>query len=334
MTSTDAAASSSEKAPVTNAPLRSTTSRGDWGESRQETVDVERARADFEEVIRTTSRGGRQQQQQQQSHKPSLLSRVTSRREKPSDEEDGEDDKKEVFDLRNFILSRQAQAEANGNSTQIKPVGVAWKDLAVYAPAGSGKGVFVKTLPVAIGNTAWRDPWTILQTLIPPLAKLGQPKDGQRASRPLIQGQLGLLRPSEMLLVLGRPGSGCTTTLRAITSNLAENVSHSGQLTYGGFGKDEIERKLRGEVIFIDEEDTHFPTLTVAQTLRFALRNKVPHKKVRPGNESRNEFIETLIDVLLKMVSWCIYAFYLRLYLLTKFASAVRHVARSRHDRR
>ncbi|KDN44707.1 hypothetical protein K437DRAFT_286057 [Tilletiaria anomala UBC 951] len=216
--------------------------------------------------------------------------------------EDRKDEKAEVFDLRNFILTRQAQAESEGKNTHHKPVGVAWRNLDVYAPPGTRGGVFVKTLPVAIGNTAWRDPLNILYFLISGLSKLRKSKPfGESAPTPILQGHMGILRPSEMLLVLGRPGSGCSTTLRALTSNLASNLSRTGSLTYGGFDQEEVARKMRGEVIFIDEEDTHFPTLTVAQTLRFALRTKVPHKKSRVDGESRSVFIETLIDVLLKM---------------------------------
>lgn len=48
------------------------------------------------------------------------------------------------------------------------------------------------------------------------------------------------------------------------------------------------------------EEDDHFATLSVAQTLRFALRTKVPNRQSR-GGLSRDEFIEQLVDVYLNM---------------------------------
>ncbi len=313
--------------------LAHTTSRGDWGEGRSEHVDVQRARADFDELCRATSReraaaasssqrrgetagasaasglrrvisrGGPKSQTEGSAQQPADVEAQQQSQEKPSGAND-DDEEEHGFDLGRFILARQQQNEKEGKASGQKPLGVAWKDLTVLAPPGSGGGSLVKTLPVAIANTAFRDPLTILSFLIPGFGKLlTSKKNGAAAPQPLIQGQLGILRPSEMLLVLGRPGSGCSTTLRAITSNLHDNVSLRGSLTYGGFEKEEVERKLRGEVIFVDEEDTHFPTLTVAQTLRFALRNKVPNKKARPGGESRGDFIETIIDVLLKMVS-------------------------------
>ena len=333
-----------------NHPTPASGSRGDWGESRLDHVDVDRARADFEEVVRSVSRTSQQQQQESTATVASTaaagtspnrtrtagLSKILSRGPNPSaveeetnekhgnnqqrdlaaagsvlesqavDEDEQEEDQRELFDLREFIMNRQAQAESEGKITHHKPVGVAWRNLSVYAPPGSGGGVFVKTLPQAILNTATRDPWAIATFLCPPLKKItlfGGKGNDTKQPMTLLHEHLGVLRPSEMLLVLGRPGSGCTTTLRALTGNLASNLTRSGDLTYGGFGLEEVARKLRGEVIFVDEDDLHFPTLTVAQTLRFALRTKVPHRKTRVAGEKRGEFIETLIDVLLKMVS-------------------------------
>jgi len=46
-------------------------------------------------------------------------------------------------------------------------------------------------------------------------------------------------------------------------------------------------------------DDTHFPTLTVGQTLDFALDVKVPKKRL-PG-ESKSQFKKDVINTLLKM---------------------------------
>ena len=58
-------------------------------------------------------------------------------------------------------------------------------------------------------------------------------------------------------------------------------------------------RQYRGEVVYNQEDDQHFPTLTVGQTLKFALKNKVPRK--RPNNETRASFVNSVTDVLLQM---------------------------------
>ncbi|KAJ1036135.1 hypothetical protein NDA18_000001 [Ustilago nuda] len=202
------------------------------------------------------------------------------------------------FDLGKWMLTRNAQAKEEGIDSG-KPVGMLWRDISITASGSGGGGIFVKTLPVAIANTACRDPIGVLTTLVPPLKKLFTPRNIPTTT--LLHNSSGILKPGEMLLVLGRPGSGCSTALRAITSKNHTNVSPSGKILYGGFSAHDINRKYRGEVVFVDEEDTHFPTLTVGQTLEFALRNKVPHRSRRLQAESRQQFIETCIDVMLKM---------------------------------
>ena len=76
-----------------------------------------------------------------------------------------------------------------------------------------------------------------------------------------------------MLLVLGRPGSGCSTFLQVITSSLPNSLTPdpASSISYGGLTPDEITHKLRGEVVYAGEDDLHYPHLTVSDTLKFAL---------------------------------------------------------------
>ncbi|SNX87363.1 related to ATP-binding multidrug cassette transport protein [Melanopsichium pennsylvanicum] len=282
------------------------TSSGTWGEpERGEHVNVNQAKHDFQlarESSRTSAhaisrlRGGsiigRALSGDDHSKRQSKIN------ENHPDLEPALSDNNDDFDLGKWMLTRSAQAKEQGIDDG-KPVGMLWRDISITSPGSSGGGIFVKTLPIAITNTAWRDPIGVLTTLIPPLSNLFAPRNMPTTN--LLHSFSGILKPAEMLLVLGRPGSGCSTVLRAITSKNHSNVSAQGKLLYGGFTPDEINRKYRGEVVFVDEEDTHFPTLTVGQTLEFALKNKVPHRSRRLQGESRNEFIETCIDVMLKM---------------------------------
>lgn len=76
-------------------------------------------------------------------------------------------------------------------------------------------------------------------------------------------------------------------------------VSVDGEVNYGGLTPEAASRKFRGETIYNSEEDLHFPTLTVEQTIEFALANKVPVK--RPDGETRTDFIKSKTAVLLRM---------------------------------
>jgi ATP-binding cassette, subfamily G (WHITE), member 2, SNQ2 len=302
-------------------PLEPTTSTGTWGEEqRGEPVNVNQARADFELARQTSKQSQRHGRSESVERTGGILaggrklantlSRSTQQasiaEQQSSSEEEGQIDGEKTmnasddeFDLATFIKARYYQLEQE-NIDPSKPVGVSWKDLKVTAPGAGGGGILVKTLPKAIYNTVAKDPFGVISFFIPPFGKFINRK-AFNTSTPLIQGQDGILRAGEMLLVLGRPGSGCSTALRALTASNHTNVSQSGTISYGGLSPEEIQKNLRGEVLFCDEDDIHFPTLTVAQTLQFALKNKAPTRSKRPSGETRQQFIETVSTVILKM---------------------------------
>lgn len=172
------------------------------------------------------------------------------------------EDQKDGFDLRAWIESRAAAESARGITR--KKLGVRWRALGVAAPAPTDT-LFIKTLPRAIAGTFGPDLYRILSGLVAPLLpKAGGP------TMPILQGHNGVLRPGEMLLVLGRPGSGCTTLLRALAASLPPGLGlgEGSEVSYGGFGPEEIRRKLRGEVVYSGEDDLHYAHLSVKQTLR------------------------------------------------------------------
>lgn len=95
------------------------------------------------------------------------------------------------------------------------------------------------------------------------------------------------------MLVLGRPGSCCTTFLRAIANDRSSYAAVKGEVTYSGISAKEQRRNYKGEVKHNPEDDQHFPALTVWQTLEFSLMNKTKKHDTRS--------IPTIIDALLKM---------------------------------
>ncbi|OSX66785.1 hypothetical protein POSPLADRAFT_1128402 [Postia placenta MAD-698-R-SB12] len=96
------------------------------------------------------------------------------------------------------------------------------------------------------------------------------------ATRDLLYGFEGVVKPGEMLLVLGRPGAGCSTFLRVLANQHAEFHSVQGDIHYDSLSPQEVHRHYRGDIHYCSEEDYHFPTLTVDQTLRFAARTRTP----------------------------------------------------------
>jgi ATP-binding cassette, subfamily G (WHITE), member 2, SNQ2 len=53
-----------------------------------------------------------------------------------------------------------------------------------------------------------------------------------------------------MILVLGRPGSGCTTFLKAIANERGEYSSVTGEVRYVGIDAVEMGKTYKGEVVY------------------------------------------------------------------------------------
>ncbi|CCH60686.1 hypothetical protein TBLA_0D01780 [Henningerozyma blattae CBS 6284] len=106
----------------------------------------------------------------------------------------------------------------------------------------------------------------------------------------------GCLKPGELLVVLGRPGSGCTTLLKSITSNThGFHVGKDSQISYSGFSPKEIKRHYRGEVVYNAESDIHLPHLTVYQTLITVARLKTPQNRIQ--GVSREDYANHIAEV-------------------------------------
>jgi ATP-binding cassette, subfamily G (WHITE), member 2, PDR len=94
----------------------------------------------------------------------------------------------------------------------------------------------------------------------------------------------GLVERGEMLLVLGRPGSGCSTLLKTLSgATHGLTISPVSQLNYQGISALQMHHQFRGEALYAGETDVHFPQLTVAQTLLFAAHARAPRDGTFPG---------------------------------------------------
>ncbi|KAK7206453.1 ATP binding cassette transporter [Myxozyma melibiosi] len=111
----------------------------------------------------------------------------------------------------------------------------------------------------------------------------------------------GLLLPGEMLMVLGRPGSGCTTFLKAIAVD--SHGFHYGPesfMNYQGVSRELMENQFRGEIVYNAETEAHFPHLTVGQTLYFAALARTPKNRIT--GVSRDTYASTMRDVVMSML--------------------------------
>lgn len=108
----------------------------------------------------------------------------------------------------------------------------------------------------------------------------------------------GLVESGEMLVVLGPPGSGCSTFLKTITGEIhGFEVDEKSHLNYQGIPAKHMHKYFRGEAIYTAEVDVHFPMLTVGDTLTFAARARAP--RTPPGGVSKHHWAEHLRDVVM-----------------------------------
>ncbi|KAK6845835.1 hypothetical protein PG987_001023 [Apiospora arundinis] len=104
----------------------------------------------------------------------------------------------------------------------------------------------------------------------------------------------GVVRKGEMLVVLGPPGSGCSTFLKTIAGETdGIYVSEDAYFNYQGVPAKEMHTHHRGEAIYTAEVDVHFPMLTVGDTLTFAARARAP-RELPPRSEQNDNMFPAL----------------------------------------
>ncbi|KAF4956228.1 hypothetical protein FSARC_11627 [Fusarium sarcochroum] len=162
------------------------------------------------------------------------------------------------------------------------PLSVCFKSVTTYGRAGGAAPV--KTVKDAIWRTlTCQDIYELtLKKIVSPI----KPEDG----RPLIRDFSGVVRNGQMMLVLGNPGSGCSTFLRTIGNDHKSFLNIKGSIDYSGLSPQEVSKNYRGLVTYIPEDDLHLPTLTVRQTLDFALQNKTPKRWLHQAPRFIQEF--------------------------------------------
>ncbi|KAL8693936.1 MAG: hypothetical protein Q9218_001350 [Villophora microphyllina] len=108
----------------------------------------------------------------------------------------------------------------------------------------------------------------------------------------------GLVKSGEMLVVLGRPGSGCSTFLKTITGETSGfHIDQGSNINYQGIPMDTMHNHFRGECMYQAEVDVHFPQLSVGDTLAFAAEARAPRNRI-PG-VTRKQYAKHMTDVIM-----------------------------------
>ncbi|GAA5895574.1 hypothetical protein JCM6882_000344 [Rhodosporidiobolus microsporus] len=114
----------------------------------------------------------------------------------------------------------------------------------------------------------------------------------------ILEGLDGIIEPGEMLVVLGPPGSGCSTFLKTLaTETHGFHVNEDSNINYKGITPKQMKKNFAGEAIYSAETEQHFPQLTVGQTLEFAAQARAPRHP--PGGLSQHEYAKQLAAVMM-----------------------------------
>ncbi|KAM3420040.1 hypothetical protein BST61_g3350 [Cercospora zeina] len=177
-----------------------------------------------------------------------------------SNYEDASESDESISKANDWKLMEEVKAVAQqtqADGAKPRKLGVTWKDLTV-------KG---------IGADAAFNENALSQFNIPRLIKESRQKAPLKT---IIDDSHGCVRPGEMLLVLGRPGAGCTTLLKMLANKRLGYAEVTGDVKFGSMDAKEAQQ-YRGQIVMNTEEELFFPTLTVGQTMDFATRMKTPH---------------------------------------------------------
>ncbi|KAK7755322.1 ATP-binding cassette transporter snq2 [Diatrype stigma] len=197
---------------------------------------------------------------------------------------DVDDESEDEFELGEFMREGHFEKRTEAGSSA-KKIGLIYENLTVKGVGSTAS--LVRTVPDAIIGTFGPDLYHLLCRVLPSLRFRKPP------TRALIHDFTGCVRDGEMMLVLGRPGSGCSTFLKAVSNNRDSFAAVEGDVSYGGIPAETQKKLYRGEVTYNDEDDVHFASLSVWKTLTFALMNKT--------KRSAKEEIPIIANALLRM---------------------------------
>ncbi|PLW16746.1 hypothetical protein PCANC_12305 [Puccinia coronata f. sp. avenae] len=190
----------------------------------------------------------------------------------------------EEFDLLTYLRGQSQTRDEHGFA--LKCLGVIFSNLSVSGMGGLR--LHIRTFPDAVKEYLLFPVIFYMKNFV------------SRPPKLLLQNFNGFVKPGEMCFVLGRPNAGCSTFLKVIANQRVGFMDVGGHVEYGGIDAKTMGKAYQGEVVYNPEDDVHHATLTVAQTLKFALSTKVP--ATRLPNQTKADFQQKVLDLLLRML--------------------------------
>lgn len=157
----------------------------------------------------------------------------------------------------NLRLLQKIRKRIDNTGIELPTVEVRYKDVSIEAKC---QVVYGKPLPTL---------WNSFKSMLLDLARIPGLKP-QESKISIVSDVSGVIKPGRLTLLLGPPGCGKTSLLKALSGNLDKSLKVSGEITYNGYKlKEFVPQKTSA---YISQYDMHIPEMTVRETLDFSSR--------------------------------------------------------------
>ncbi|RAH61989.1 ABC multidrug transporter [Aspergillus piperis CBS 112811] len=119
---------------------------------------------------------------------------------------------------------------------------------------------------------------------------------GRKSPKSIVRNLNGVISNGELLLILGRPGAGCSTVAKTLCGKLdglkldPESVFH-----YHGIPHQQTLENVKRAILYNYGTDKHFSHLTVGRTLEFAASIRAPTERLQ--GITRTEYAKAITKV-------------------------------------
>lgn len=192
------------------------------------------------------------------------------------------DPNSDSFDSRFWVKNMHKLVYSNPDYYKPSSLGVIYKNLRAYGQAADAD------YQANFGNAIYKR--------LSQFIRNQSHSNRERNSFDILKPMDGIIEPGSVTVVLGRPGAGCSTLLKCLaTQTHGFHVDKDSVILYDGLTPKDIKKHYRGDVVYCAETESHFPQMTVQQTLEFAARMRTPRN--RPEGISRENYAKHMSEV-------------------------------------
>ncbi|KAL3515880.1 hypothetical protein ACH5RR_022782 [Cinchona calisaya] len=155
----------------------------------------------------------------------------------------------------NLRLLQKIRKRMDKTGIELPTVEVRYNNLQIEAEC---EVVYGKPLPTL---------WNSFKSMLLDLASLLGLKS-QKTKINILNGVCGTVKPGRMTLLMGPPGCGKTSLLKALSGNLNKSLEIAGDISYNGYKLTEFAPQKTAA--YISQYDMHIPEMTVRETLDFS----------------------------------------------------------------